>query len=236
MIDRDAPSLPAVQSKGFKLHLSTRVPLAYRGEDDYIHIFKGRILPDDAPDLPESDVGRVEAWLMDVGRLQRLGMMQFGQLYEHSEAEAGQFMFTVDILNEAAAAPGGELLAELLLDNTHGRAILGIDNVELVADHRRRGLGLAAVLRLVDMFAPGCAAVILNIRPPEIDWEYATEAQAAWQRRVGHDQFACTAEESMDKLERYWRLLGFRRIGDLETMVLDPRAPRPSAEELLPHQ
>lgn len=125
-------------------------------------------------------------------------------------------------------APGNRLRPELAQDlGIRSRRVFVIDRVELGARFHGRGIGHAAVHRLIDLFAQDGAAVLLMPFPLQFDDASWTPEEAALEAaRMGVPHLS--QQEALLKLRSHWSRMGFRRIGAGDYYALNPEFLRPA--------
>jgi hypothetical protein len=115
-------------------------------------------------------------------------------------------------------------LSEALGIRSH--RVLVIDRAEILAEFHHRGLGRAAVDRLIDLFGEDGGAVLLMPFPLQWDDSTWTPEEAAQEAaRMGVPQLS--RDEALQRLRRYWSEMGFRRIGTGNYYALNPEFMRP---------
>jgi hypothetical protein len=94
---------------------------------------------------------------------------------------------------------------------------------------RWRGLklGLLAVRKLVDLVGGGCGLAVCNIAPLRRDAHAELKVPASWLPR--HD----AQQKPVLKLRRYFKRMGFVRVGRTAYYALSLARVAPSAAELL---
>jgi GNAT superfamily N-acetyltransferase len=101
--------------------------------------------------------------------------------------------------------------------------LLALDLVEVVPQHRGRGIGLLATRRLMDLLGPDGG--IVAYRP--IPWECTRS-----EHRQSHQNARADAQASR-KLGAHWQRLGFRPIPDTGCYALCTAYKQPSMSDLL---
>jgi predicted GNAT family acetyltransferase len=129
----------------------------------------------------------------------------------------------------------GELRREVS-DGSRGNDVLFLRHADVLTGHRGKGLGLAAVLRIIEDFGRGCAIAVMKPFPLQLvgaeDDGGDAEHTSAYRKSLGLEGFEPDAARARTRLEQYWAKLGFRRIDASELFVLDLGFERPSYDDL----
>jgi hypothetical protein len=208
----------------FDIVLKTESSLHPFGEpDEYISEYAGFVRAE-GEDGALRRVGKVHAW-----RIRAEDAAANGEsLFEVCDAHSHEMHVVQTLLYEPNAY---ELKEELVRDfDVLGFDCLVFDYVVLHPKWRGLKLGLLAVRKTIDLVGCGCGLVVSDIAPLRRDAHSLLKVPAAWLPR--HE----TTEEKKEgvrKLRRYFRRLGFRRIGKSPYFGLSMTRQAPSASELL---
>lgn len=120
-------------------------------------------------------------------------------------------------------------------DGCVGSDILIVESISIVPAHRRKGLGLLGVQRTIDTFGYGCAGVVLRPFPFQFSShaKQPSPGEAQSEQRLALDSFPADKSVALKALRKYWRRLGFERIGRTEFFFLDLQSTRPTQDEVL---
>lgn len=181
----------------FDLKLTLRSPLHTLEPSEYVTSGKGRMFFED--ENGESHLaGRVAVTLYDLRR---------------AEAEGQNLLEVFDCLSEAAL----ELYQELFHENDlrkEVRAIVGdvltlsllvIETIEVMPAYRGGGLGLAVVLKLMQILGTSAGMAALLAAPLN---------RTFWHPQMNMEQFPADCPAVRQKLGKYWEQLGFKPLGD----------------------
>jgi hypothetical protein len=180
------------------------------------HEFTGKILfdpsdeEDDDVEIPKDGVvGTVKGIRLDIWEARASGVPLFEVCDAHSEEllDCYEDLFEDDDLREDLAIEG------------HG-GLLFIDKIKIEPQHRGFGLGLMTLLKTINQFGVGCAAVAIKPFPLQYCGRNAKSKDK---------DFAA----SQKKLVNYWSRLGFARVPDSDFFFFDLAYQLPTMEKLL---
>jgi GNAT superfamily N-acetyltransferase len=144
----------------------------------------------------------------------------YGHTYEFAEL----------VLNRGGSLYS-ERLERLLGDDLLPGNILILDRLEIRPRYRGRGLGLAAILRLIQRFSAGTQLIALKAFP--LQFEYgALDASDAWTASMGLRAFPRVQKGAASALRRYYSRLGFVSMPRTEFMFRRSDARLPTLAEL----
>jgi hypothetical protein len=205
-------------SPQFKLDVRTRLPL------------------DSATTVEERLVNEIEATIFaisdEMDTVQKAGQIQ-ARILRFDEwdekplaADHGDLSSIAEVRNEVFE-DGQSLRPELTEElGIWSHRVFVIDRVEISAEFHRRGLGRAAVDRLIDLFGEDGGAVLLMPFPLQWDDSSCTSEEAAREAaRMGVPRLS--REQALQKLRRHWSEMGFRRLGASNYYALNPEFMRP---------
>jgi hypothetical protein len=168
-------------------------------------------------------VGRLSASLVQVGRISDAGEGLFDVMDAHSD-EMAQY-------HAALFKPKGwdyketvrKQFADILsLD------LLVLDRAEIEPTYRKRGLGLLAISRTIDVFGANCALVAMKPFP----LQFAQYLDSSWRAPECVQDPTAEFRIARQKLCRYWERAGFKRVSGTEFWALCPAVGRPSLKYL----
>jgi hypothetical protein len=188
----------------FDIALSTRASLHSEGEpDDFISSYGG-IIRAEGDDGILHRVGRVNAYRVQVG----LAINQGVPLFEVFDAHSHEMFDLFQVL----FAPETNYFSDAIM-----RQFEPVDPDLLILDYvilnpRWRGLklGLLAARKLVDLLGGGCGLVVSHIAPLRHEAHEMLRVPRSWLPR---HKTAQDGKQATGKLRRYFRLMGFERIG-----------------------
>ncbi len=117
---------------------------------------------------------------------------------------------------------------------TSGRIVV-LDSIELLPQHRSRGVGLGVAARLIDLIAPESGTLVALIPGPQQcragygeSRHRDQEAERALTAAMQYDDLPPDSPAIRRQLVRHWARLGFTRIGRSGVMGLSTSDGRPS--------
>ena len=108
--------------------------------------------------------------------------------------------------------------------------LLVLDYIMLNPKWRGLRLGLLAVRKFVDLIGGGCGLVVSEIAPLRPDAHKALRVPAKWLPRLSSKD---DARDGAVRLRRYFRRMGFRRLGRTPYYAMSLNQVTPTASELL---
>jgi hypothetical protein len=209
----------------FDIVLRTRGSLHPDGEPtEYVSEHSGVITCTDDETGEVRRVGKAHALRVHAGLAQNAGE----PLDDVCDAHSHELHFLHTLLYE----PDSYHLRAGLVDRFDAveSDLLVLDFVVLSPKWRRLKLGLLAVRRLVDLVGGGCGLAVSLIAPLRHDAHRLLKVPASWLPRHTSKQ---ERKAATIKLRRYFRLMGFRRLGRSAYYALPLNQVTPAAEELL---
>lgn len=209
----------------FDIVLRTRASLATDVEpSEFVSEYEGLILCEDEETGVVTKVGRVAALRVNAALAHNSGESLFDVCDCHSQE--------LHDLHQMLYEPGTYSFREELVrryEVIHADLLL-IDYVVLNPRWRKLKLGLLAVRKLVDLLGGGVGLAVSEIAP--------LRAKAHKQLRVPSDWIPQNATKDERKvatvhLRRYFRRMGFRRLGHTPYYALSMTQITPNATELL---
>jgi hypothetical protein len=211
----------------FDLVLQTTASLHPDGEpEEYISEYKGFVRADG-----------------EDGAVRRVGKAHAYRIHAELVAEAGESLFEVcdahshemHVLHTLLYEPDDYGFNEKLVAQFDAMACdcLVLDYVVLHPKWRGLKLGLLATRKLVDLLGAGCGLVVSDIRPLNQDAPSLLRIPASWVPRNATPEAEKLAAR---KLRRYFRRMGFERIGRTPYYGLSMSRVTPTLADLLkPH-
>jgi hypothetical protein len=195
-----------------------------------------RLALDGATTIEEKLVNEIEATIFaisdDLDTVQKAGQIQarilrFDEWDEKPPCAGGDDLGSLAEVRNEVFEDSQNLRSELAEDlGIWSHRVFVIDRVEISAEFHRRGLGRAAVDRLIDLFGEDGGAVLLMPFPLQWDDSCCTPEEAAREAtRMGVPRLS--REEALLKLRRHWSEMGFRRLGASNYYALNPEFKRP---------
>jgi len=170
------------------------------------------------------NVGRVRAYRINAAVAASQGEALFDVCDAHS-----QWMHKIYAL---LYEPGEDLFKGAIADRFHAAEpdCLVLDYVLLRPKWRGLRLGLLAARKMVDLLGGGCGLVVSHIAPLRHDAHDVLRVPKSWLPR--HETKAARREAVM-KLRRYYRQMGFERIGRSRYYGLSMARKTPTLADLL---
>jgi hypothetical protein len=209
----------------FDIVLQTRGSLHPDGEpSEFVSGYHGVITCTDDETGERTKVGRVCALRVHAGLAADAGE----SLFDVCDSHSGDLHFLHTLLYEPDGYGFKDALARRF--DTFESDLLVLDYVVLAPRWRGLRLGLLAVRRLVDLVGGGCGLAVSLVAPLRHDSAKLLRVPPSWlPRHTTKEQ----RREAMVKLRRYYRRMGFRRLGQTPYYALSINQVNPSAAELL---
>jgi hypothetical protein len=188
----------------FDIVLSTRASLHPEEEsDEFISSYAG-VIRAEGDDGIGHRVGRVHAYRVHMGLAANQGESLFDVFDAHShpmhDLYAALFDPETDFFTEAIIRQFEAIDSDLLV----------LDYVVLNPRWRGLKLGQLAARRLVDLLGGGCGLVVSHIAPLRHEDHNMLRVPRSWLPRHDSDE---DRKRAVVKLRRYFRHMGFERIG-----------------------
>jgi hypothetical protein len=188
----------------FDIILSTRASLHAEGEPDEFISSYGGIIRAEGEDGVGHRVGRVHAYRVHMGLAVNHGESLFDVFDAYSQPMhdlyAALFDPETDYFTDAIIRQFEAMDSDLLI----------LDYVILHPRWRGLRLGLLAARKLVDLLGGGCGLVVSHIAPLRHEVHDMLRVPKVWLPRHDTEE---DRKQAMRKLRRYFRQMGFQRIG-----------------------
>jgi hypothetical protein len=211
----------------YEIRLSIRRPAVPTDEaSEYLVEAEGEIVL--VTDDGEEQAGSVHAYVVQAERV-----LEAGASISDVCDDAGDGL---EDLCGVVFDEDGELRKEVS-DGSRGNDVLFLRHAEVLPDHRKQGLGLAAVLRIIEDFGGGCAIAVMKPFPLQLvgvedDGADREPTRASRKSLLGLEGFEPDGPRARKRLEAYWAKLGFTRIDESELFALDLGFERPGYDDL----
>lgn len=194
--------------------------------------------PDGEPtDYISNYTGFIQCYRDDDGSVTRVGKVRAYRIHAALAADHGESLFDVcdahsHELHLCHQLPAGHTFKEALVDwfDAMDPDCLVIDFVVVQPKWRGLKLGLLAVRKMIDLLGGGCGLAvsrILPLNPDAKDFIGVPESWLPWQETPQE------RKEAGKKLRRYFRRMGFQRIGKTSFYGLSMVQKTPSLQDLL---
>jgi hypothetical protein len=111
-----------------------------------------------------------------------------------------------------------------------GGNLLILDMIEILPEHRGKGLGLAAAWKMLEVLGPGCELAVC--RPLPIRYSEDIREESEFAAGMKSEGFGKNEKIATSKLRAYWSRLGFERIGRTSTFARSPHKSLPDLKTL----
>jgi hypothetical protein len=208
----------------FDIVLSTRASLHPDGEPDaFISSHRGIIRAEGDDGVPRP-VGRIHAFRVHMGLAANQGEPLFDVFDAHSQPMHDLYAALFDPESEYFDA---SIIQQFEATDSD---LLILDYVVLHPRWRGLRLGLLAVRKMVDLLGGGCGLVVSHIAPLRHESHQMLRVPKSWLPRHETDE---DRKDAVRKLRRYFRRMGFERIGRTPYCGLSMARLTPSLTELL---
>jgi hypothetical protein len=106
--------------------------------------------------------------------------------------------------------------------------LLILERAEIEPRFRKRGLGLLAVSRTIDLFGVNCGLVAMKPFP----LQFRNYLDSGWRPPDGLQDPAAAFQIARRKLRQYWSRVGFKRVNGTDYYALCPVNDRPSLKKV----
>lgn len=209
----------------FDVVLRTRGSLHPGGEPtDFVSEYAGAVTCTDDETGAETTVGRVRARRVHAANAFEQGESLFDVCDAHSHE--------LHALHALLYRPDGNGFREGVVDRFDAYAwdLLVLDYVVLAPEWRGLKLGLLAVRKVVDLLGGGCGLAVSHVAPLRHDAARLLRMPAEWLPRHATTEGRRAAVVG---LRRYYRRMGFVRLGRTPYYALPLNQGIPTPEELL---
>jgi len=208
----------------FDIVLQTSASLHPDGEpDDFISEFTG-VIRAEGDDGVLRRVGKVHAWRINA----EVAAASGEPLFDVCDAHSRELHEVQTLLYE----PGGYHYWVELVDrfDQAGWDTLVLDYVVLHPKWRGLRLGLLAARKMVDLLAGGCGLVVCDIAPVRSDAADLLRVPRSW---LPKHETTAARKQGVLSLRRYFRQMGFERIGRSRYYGLSMARTAPTLADLL---
>jgi len=182
---------------------------------EYIQLVGGEIRDRESSAI----IGRMSSSRVQVGRVSDAGENLFDVMDTHSSDMAEY--------HAAFFKPNGWDYRERIrrqFPDILPLDLLILDRAEIEPAFRKRGLGLLAISRAIDLFGENCGLVAMKPFP----LQFGGYRDSGWRAPEGVPDPVAEFRIARQKLRRYWERAGFKRVDGTEYWALCPGAGRPS--------
>jgi GNAT superfamily N-acetyltransferase len=111
-----------------------------------------------------------------------------------------------------------------------GSNLLILDRLEILPEFRGRKIGLAVLYKAVQQFARGCG--IVAMKPFPLQFDVHTKSDTARFDALKLADFNRESKTATKALEKYYKILGFRKLAGTPLCVLSPEFVNPKLADL----
>lgn len=182
---------------------------------EFIQVINGEIRDSES----NTTVGRINSSLVQVGRVADVGADLF-EVMDGQSSEMGGYhaaLFTPndwDYKDSIRRRFPDILSLDLLI----------IEHAEIQPAFRKRGLGLLAASRTIDVFGGNCGLVAMKPFP----LQFRNYVDPGWRPPDGIGDPKAAFRAAREKLRRHWARAGFKRVNGTDYWALCPGRKRPS--------
>jgi len=172
--------------------------------------------PPGGPNNPdkETKIGAIQAFLILRGRAMNTGE----SLFDAMDSISSSTMECYEALFRAPTDEWNKTVDALYEGDVTGSDVLFIDTIEMHAPFRGKGIGAQVVRGTIDTFASGCVLVVCKPFPLQYsNWE--DEEHRAFRQRPDFEKKRLA---DFEKVAKFWRSLGFRKLPDSEFYAYAP--------------
>ena len=116
--------------------------------------------------------------------------------------------------------------------DTWSRNLLILDRLEILPAYRGKHLGLACLYRCMQQHRHGAGLVALKCFPLQFEHKVPNGSEVKWHQKMKMEVLGKELRTCRSKLASYYSLLGFKRIGKTEFMILNPDLIQPRLKNL----
>ena len=209
----------------FDIVLKTRASLHPHGEpSEFVSEYTGFITCTDDKTGEVSKVGKIAALRVHAALADNAGE----SLFDVCDSHSGELHFLHTMLYEHDCYHFRDEL--MVRFDTAEPDLLVLDYVVLAPKWRKLKLGLLAVRKLVDLIGGGCGLAVSLIAPLRHDAAKLLRLPGAWLPCAANRE---ERREAAVKLRRYYRRMGFQRLGRTPYYALPLNQMTPTAVEIL---
>lgn len=203
------------------------IPIPPDEPDDFVYRITGRVLCGTLHEEKDRLAGRFQIYYADFSTGANYGYSAREVLDAYSDTYA-----YADVLLARSDEPFSQRLEKLLGYEIWNPNFLVLDRVEILPRFRGRGLGLLALLSLMERFAAGAGVVGMKPFPLQLEPE-PPGGHSAWRKRLQLDKLSRDDRQATRKLQAHYARLGFVRMPHTPFMFRSESWRLPTASELL---
>jgi len=198
--------------------LTTPLIDSSRGQE-FIHAISGEVRHDES----NATVGHLKAFLIQVGRVAEAGQ-DLGDIMDSESSELAEYH---SVFFNPQGCDYKDSIRRQFVDICP-MDLLILDRAEIEPAFQKRGIGLLAISRTIDIFGEGCGLVAMKPFP----LQFRNYQDPAWSPPSGVDNPGAAFRAAREKLRRYWSRAGFRRVDGTDYWALCPAHKRPSLKRI----
>ena len=203
------------------------IPIPPSEPDDFVYKITGRVLCGTLHEETDRLAGRFRIYYVDFATGANYGYSAREVLDAYSDTYT-----YADVLLGRSDEPFSHRLEKLLRFEVWNPNFLVLDRVEILPQYRGRGVGLLAILSLIERFAAG--AGVVGMKPFPLQFEPAPPSgYAAWQKRLQLAKLSRNQRHATKKLQTHYARLGFVPLSRTPFMFRSESWRLPTAEELI---
>ena len=186
---------------------------------EFVQVINGEIRDTESDDI----VGLITSFLVQVGRVADAGEDLF-DVMDGDSSELGEYHATFFKPHECDYK---DSIRRQFVD-IYPLDLLILEHAEIEPAFRKRGFGLLAVARTIDVFGENCGLVAMKPFP----LQFRNYLDPGWSSPEGIDDPQTAFRIASEKLRRHWARAGFKRVNGTDYWALCPARKRPSSKRI----
>jgi GNAT superfamily N-acetyltransferase len=203
------------------------IPIPASEPEDFVYKITGRVLCGTLHEERDRLAGRFRIYYADFSTGANYGYSAREVLDAYSDTYT-----YAEVLLARSDEPFSRRLEKLLGFEIWNPNFLVLDRVEILPQFRRRGIGLLAILSLMERFGAGAGVVGMKPFPLQFEPE-PPGGYTAWRQRLQLDKLSRDHRQATKKLQTHYARLGFVRMARTPFMFRSESWRLPTASELM---
>ena len=202
------------------------IPIPPSEPDDFVYKITGRVLCGTLNEERDRVAGRFRIYYVDFSTGANYGYSAREVLDAYSDTYT-----YAGVLLGRSDEPFSHRLEKLLGFEIWNPNFLVLDRIEILPQFRGRGVGLLAILSLMERFAAGAGVVGMKPFPLQFEPE-PPGGHTSWRKRLQLDKLSRDHRQAASKLQSHYARLGFVRMSRTPFMFRSESWRLPTASEL----
>jgi hypothetical protein len=186
---------------------------------EFVQGINGEIRDTESDDI----VGRITSFFVQVGRVADAGEDLF-DVMDGDSSELGKYHAAFFKPHECDYK---DSIRRQFVD-IYPLDLLILEHAEIEPAFQKRGFGLLAVARTIDVFGENCGVVAMKPFP----LQFRNYLDPGWSSPEGIDDPQTAFRIASEKLRRHWARAGFKRVNGTDYWALCPARKRPSSKRI----